>query len=468
MLIEIQPFLDGLTIFKIKTKRLRNDILRYLDRACDGAKQQQRHGILLDFSNVKSGSFGAIGGVIEVIGRHPRMEFALCSVGPALERKIRGCGLDRHIILYPNCQSAANTPRFQKFAMTHGQTVISITKARGEIRKKFGVGSIAELDVLGRSLLTHTLCNLNRYGVRDVILDGPEPLLRRARQGLDRELTDELSLFLAHQSGNDRASNCFDKATPFPLSDVTKSNLVGCERALFYPLNGLFNLNLASLLGKHTSSGCDHSIFGADHLYAQSDPKTSMNCIGTPISKPHLISGSCLGQYAPLQGLVVRATRDISAQSTGAQKITANTPMNVSESASDFLTTLRFASKGVATNLTPNGEQIDRNVWRAQGAQISPHSRITGFCYAGASSTIEAEAHLTDFVILGAKSKVLKNARLSEAVLLEGAVANPDRITKEQVISKSHTKIKPVAKKENSSASFTQSPQTDLLERGAA
>ena len=28
MLIEIQPFLDGLTIFKIKTKRLRNDILK--------------------------------------------------------------------------------------------------------------------------------------------------------------------------------------------------------------------------------------------------------------------------------------------------------------------------------------------------------------------------------------------------------------------------------------------------------
>lgn len=468
MLIELQPFLDGLVIFKIKTKRLHNDILRYLDRACDEANRQQRRGILLDFSNVKSGSFGAIGGVIEVIGRHPRMEFAFCGVGPTVERKIRGCGLDRHIILYPSCQSAANTPRFQKFAMTCGKTVISITEAPDEIRKIFGVGSIAELDVLGRSLLTHTLCNLNRYGIRDAILDGPDHLLRRARQGLDRELTDELSLFWAPQNDQKTTRNFLDKAATLSLSDVTKSNLVGCERALFYPLNGLFNLNLASALGKHTNSGRDHSIFGADHLYAQNDPETSEKHISIPLSKPHLINGSCLSQIAPLQGLRVRATRDISTQSIDAQNIESNAPMNVIESVSDFLKTLRFASKVVATNLTPNGEQIDRNVWRAQGAQISPRSRITGFCYAGHSSTIEAEAHLTDFVILGVKSKVLKNAHLSETVLLEGAIANPDRIITEQVISAHPNKIKPETTKESSGAIFKKSPQTDLFECGAA
>lgn len=459
MLVTTEPLLDGLSVVKIHSRRLRPDILRYLDSACDRASQEYRYGILFDFSSVKRASVSGVAAIVELMARRPKIDFAFCGVSADLKATIEKCGLDRHLRIFADTKTAAKSSVFCQYALTSTRAIVRVQDAHAEIQHLTGERTIASLDILGRPLLVHFVSNLKYFGIRDLILETPKGVAA----GLQRHLIDaglNQGVFFVERPLQDRVPHSAI------IAPATRLNLTEDDCVLFAALDGLFKPDLGAL--RHEYDPVEKGIIGlgpkflTPHQQVTQLPQTS-NTVRPPIifarahdlfeSVDQISKGS--GHLPPVETL---------------KFVTPTTVVKPITAAAHYLNALRLASKNVTTLLPPVGEEIEDRIWRAPGAVISPRARITGFCFAGPFSRIESATRLSEFNCIGAHTKIERRCALDNTIILPRVtVASGSRLN-HQIFNQNSSEPRPATleMKPKSVMPKTEKRPHSILKQGAA
>ncbi|MGR3815342.1 MAG: STAS domain-containing protein [Cognatishimia activa] len=416
MLISCTNYFDGLTVIRFKTRRLRPDALRFLDKACDQFKRSQRHGIILDFEGVRTTNLSSIGALVELLGRHPKLDFAFCNMNVRIAQLIQDAGLDRHLQIFPTIDAAFKSQLLQRHFLSETKAILDLSETSIELSKATGATTVAELDILGRPLVEHFLANLACFGMKEALICAPSDQLARARQLLDK-IDHDFSLFFAPYalpSSNENKSVAPRGA--YNYLDILQHNLPTDRPFLISSVNGLEKLKFRQIEERDTASEEAQSAT-KDLVKSQFHKDKTVHQFFTAEQFENRV------KYAP-------NVHPLRAKETSVQVPSHRQPPRLGniKSLNDYFSALRVASKNITTDLPPVGEEIAANVWRGNGAKISHRARLSGFCYIGHHATIEPEAALKSFSVIGAHAIVSRRSLLDESCVLAGRRTLPNQI----------------------------------------
>ena len=420
MHFQVSDILDGVSQFSFRTGKLRSDCLNIIGPACKSAQARGIGGVIFDLSQVGAIPNGALAALIEAVGRFRQLEFAFVGISGGALRRLARTGLDRHIHHFATCRAALEHPGFRRFALCKTHAILSLCPQPDELSALFGTKSLAEFDILGHPIIAHQLQNLAVFGVRTAFLDVPrylvptiKPLLAKHHNGVQPFIcTQPDSPFSQSVQGH----------TGTNLSPHLRDNLGERNRYLTIAADALWRGRLDRILFAHLAS-------------QRTTTRITSKC-GTALAK------FCGGE---------ELLHPVAEQSVKPIDIAISTPTGWLKRKNDILPLLRLASKRAICELPPNGEEIEQNLWRAPGADISPRARIQGFCYAGQFSSIEADAHLNDFNVL------YKHARVERFSRSENCLVLPETTLKTGTSHRNLVVGTPVATK----ATITHSPKSD-------
>lgn len=388
-MISTAPILDGLTHIRFKARRLRPDILRFLDAACDESARKGRHGIILDFTHVQRARVSTLGALIEVIGRHPKLEFAFCAVNARVMRLIQNTEMDRHLNIFDTVAQSVGATKFTRFHLSATRAVLDVPAVPADLKAATGTSTIAELDVLGRPLIEHFLANLSQVGIGDVLLCIAPEMMPSIETCLSK-IDHNMSLFLIPKALASARSNA-----NLNFHELVRHNLSNERPALVSSIDRLEKLALSTF---------------------------------APSRSPSIIRDGIVDFTLPTQRNALQSGFSLIHKENSADILPPADAIRGIRSLPEYISTLRRASKKVNTPLFPNGEEIESRIWRGKSAKISPRARLNGFCYIGANASVEAEVALKTFSVIGKHATVARRSILDECVLFPWSKTEANQI----------------------------------------
>jgi hypothetical protein len=388
-----------------------------LDSECDAAKRAGRHGVLLDFENVKSASTSTLAALVELVGRHPALDFGFCAPNDKIQRRIADTGIDRQINCFSTTKAAVASPRFQRFALTTTRAILDVPMATAQLAKMSGATTIAEIDVLGRPVVEHFLANLSRFGLNVALIHGSPAAIDLIKRTLV-EFDHKMSLFFAPLGSRQLGRPGTESA-----ATILSENFPTHKSALIASIDGIRRLEMPQIEAHFSDA-------------VLADAPNAALCGASTVLQNSLKPGS------GFSFMTKAAWEDARAKTTGQKEVLSLDPSAPSplptrpkkpfvkglSSPATYFSTLRLASKKIVTDLDPAGEEVDAGIWRAAGAKISARSRLSGFCYVGTHASVAPEAALKTFTVVAAKGTVERRALLEECIVLPAARALANKI----------------------------------------
>jgi hypothetical protein len=408
MHFQVSDILDGVSQFSFRTAKLRSDCLNTIGPACQSALDRGIGGIIFDLSQVGAIPNGALAALIEAVGRFRQLEFAFVGISGGALRRLARTGLDRHIRHFASSRAALDHPNFRRFALCKTHAVLSLRPQPSGIAGLFGTKSLAEIDILGHPLLVHQLHNLAAFGIKTAFLDVPHSQIPAIKSILVRQEQAVQCLICTQPEASDGPNL---KEIPHDnFGPQLRENLITSHKYLRLAPDALWRGRLDKILFAHLANNRQDT------------------CITTK-------TGTLLARLCQGQSLLETSTRARAPHPEHCTPIT--TPIGWVKQPDDVLCLLRLASKRAICELAPNGVEIEPNIWRATGANISPRAQVRGFCYAGPSSAIEANARLYDFNVLGQHARAEGNSRSESCLILPETTLKPSTSLKHRIVGPS-------------------------------
>ena len=405
MHFQVSDILDGVSQLSFRTAKLRPDCLNIIGPACQSALARGIGGIIFDLSHVGAIPNGALAALIEAVGRFRQLEFAFVGISDDALRRLARTGLDRHIRHFATSRAALDHPNFRRFALSKTHAVLSLCPHPSDIVGLLGTKSLAEIDILGHPLLIHQLQNLAAFGIKTAFLDVPHAQLPAIKSILATQEQAVQCLICIQPEALGGSS-----LKEFPHDNIgpqLRENLNKSLRYLRLTSDALWRGRLDKILFAHLAN----------------------NRKETWITTK---TGSILARLCQGQSLLETPKRKHPPNPEYCTAIT--TPIGWLKQPTDVLTLLRLASKRAICELEPNGEEIAPNIWRATGANISQRAQVRGFCYAGPSSAIEANARLYDFNVLGKHARAEGYSRSENCLILPETTLKPGTSPKNRIV----------------------------------
>ena len=193
------------------------------------------------------------GALVELLGRHPKLDFAFCNMNVRIAQLIQDAGLDRHLQIFPTIDAALKSQQLQRHLLSKTKAILALSETSIELSKATGATTVAELDILGRPLVEHFLANLAYFGMKEALICAPSDQLARVRRLMDK-IDHEFSLFFTPyelSSPNDNKSLATQRANNY--LDILQHNLPTDRPFLISSVNGLEKLKVRQIEERDTA-----------------------------------------------------------------------------------------------------------------------------------------------------------------------------------------------------------------------
>lgn len=440
MLIDIQTRDDGIVVLNLSGDILRSNALKDLENACNNMMAQGRQAIVLNLARMRRITLSGLAALIELVARQRSMEISLCALPENVKRKLTNSGLDRGLVVFDTLDSALAAPQFRQFSLSNTKAVVLCAGQGTRVAPISTMTPKPMLDILGRPVLQHILDHLNSFGIRDVALNPGHLGAQIIDHIRSSPLPGQSVLFAneGHMQNGQWQANPIGSAST--LQQMQRRNAAFSDNFIVLCGDALIDLDLAAMMRQHIQSGADVTI--AAQTVAEADthkygiivaddggritsfeekplPGTASSTLantGIYIFKPQVLD---LLPDAP--GLDIACDLLPSVQASGGRMHVFAPEFSWTDIGSipDYVSALRQALKADLPNIRPVGKEVRPGVWCAQGSWVSPRADISGPCYVGPNSIVDAGAKLTGTTVIGRNALIDGKTLLSNSIVMD-------------------------------------------------
>lgn len=429
MLIDIQTRDNGIVIFNLSGDILRSSALRDLEQACLTLRAQGRRAIVLNLVRMRRVSLSGLAALIELVARQRETDIAFCALPDNIKRKLANSGLDRGLAIYENIEAALIAPQIRKHSLSRTKAVV-LCAGKGTRVAPLSLDTPKPmLDILGRPVLHHLLQHLANFGIGEVVLNpghlGPQ-IIDYMRNTL---LPDQSVQFANEGSYHDGQWQSTPIGSASTLVRLDRQNSAFSEPFIVLCGDALIDLDLAEMMRQHIKNGVDVTMAAQTvspeetHKYGmivanddgrisgfEEKPKPGMSTSTLANTGIYIFNPQVLKLLPDRDGLDIACDLLPAVLASGGTMQTFTPEFSWTDigTISAYVQALRQGLRGTLSHITPVGKEIRTGVWCAPGAWISPRADITGPCYVGRDSIVDAGAKLTGPTIIG------------QSVLIEG------------------------------------------------
>lgn len=440
MMIDIQTHDDGIVVFNISGDILRSNALRDLETACNNLMAQGRSAVVLNLARMRRVTLSGLAALIELVARQRNMEISLCALPENVKHKLTNCGLDRGLMIFDTLESALSAPHFKQFSLSNTKAVVLCAGKGTRLAPLSTETPKPMLDIMGRPVLHHILDHIHSFGIRDVALNPGHLGSQIIDYTRNSPLPGQSILFANEgslQNGQWLANPIGSAST---LQQMQRRNAAFSESFVVLCGDALVDIDLAAMMRHHVQTGADVTIAAQTvaeqdtHKYGiivannngritdfQEKPVsgTAKSCLantGIYIFKPKVLN------FLPDElGLDIACDLLPAIQARGGrmQSFVSDFSWTDIGSVPCYISALRQSLAGNLPHIKPVGKEVRPGVWCAPGAWVSPRADITGTCYVGADSIVDANAKLTGSMVIGRNVLIDGKTLLSNSLIMD-------------------------------------------------
>lgn len=446
MLIDVTPLDNGLAVVALSGRLGYASALRNLTEIVADLEARGRRGILLDHGKVSRVSMAGLGALIELVARHPQIDFGCCALPGTMQAALKKSGLDRGLHLYDSVEAACEDPRFRVRSLRGVRAVLLCAGKGSRVAPLTEVVPKPMLDVAGRPALQHIMDHLGRFGVREVILNpghlGPQIIDHiRANPDPDRGV-----FFAKEGRGGARNWQSDPIGSASTLRRLHRDHAAFSEDVIVLCGDALIDLDMTQMMRAHRRCGADVTIAalpvpaeevhkygmietgpeGVVHRFVEKPgpgvTDSRLANTGIYIFRPEVFDllpdTTGLDIACDLLPAVMRAGGTVQVHAAPFSWIDIGCGR-------DYARAVQLALSGAVPGLVPTGREIRPGVWAAEGAEVSSRARITGPCHIGAGARVAAGATLEGVCSIGAGAVIEARSLLRDSIVMPQTRVGP-------------------------------------------
>lgn len=449
--------IDNTAVFHIHEKRPSSNSLQDYKMVLQRVKDSNHSGLILDYSGVVKMSFSAIAALVEFSTLIPdAVTFAIVGLKKTNQKRLRNLGLDEVLPIYPTLNFALSCQRFKAKSLSHVTAVVLCAGVGSRMQPMTKMFPKPMLPFLGKPVLGHILEHLNRFGVKNVILN-PGHLAPSIHHHFGNGANSGQSIFYTNEgsyAGKAWFANPLGSASTLKKLATEHS---ACEDDIIVLCgDALIDIDLAHMLEHHRTTQADVTIAAKSvdrskvHKYGIME-LTQTGRVLTFQEKPNAdqaksnLANSGIYIFSPTALSYLPDGSDLDIGCDFLPRILAsNGHIQVFESdfswidigcGQDYANGLAMGLSGTIPNLTIRDQQIKENLWVHETAKVSAFAKIEGPVYIGPNTQIDAGAKIVGPCSLGAECHLERGSLIRNSHLFDQVTVTRGTIVQDMIVS---------------------------------
>ncbi len=426
-----------ISILKIATARLTSADYATLKSAQARCLARGRSAMLVDLSAVRRVARSGLAALVEFQSEAPQgLAVGFYGARDRVERDITRCALASLLTLFKSRKEALVAPTFRSRQLAGVKAVILVAGAGSRMAPLSAQTPKPLLDFLGRPVLDHVMRHLAGFGIRDFILN-PGHLAPQFHTHVRSSPLRSVQ-FLNEGAWQDGVWQAAPLGSASTLRHLHHNHSAFDQDFLVLCGDAVTDIDVAALLEQHRASGADvtiaaqkvppdqvqkYGIIDADRagricrFVEKPNPAQARSRLAS--SGIYVMSPRALAHVAP------RPDQDIAKDllprllAAGAHLQVYDAPFSWVDMGcpKDYFAGVSRGLRGLIPGVMPLGHLVRRQVWAADGAEVSPRAVIVGPAFIGADAVIEAGAKLEGPVVVGAGARVCGRSLVRRSVI---------------------------------------------------
>ena len=435
-----------ISVLKVVTSCLTSADFATLRSAQLAAEEDGRFAHLVDLSGVRRTNVSGLAALLEFqSAANANGAIAFYGARPKITKAIAKMDLAALLSLYETQEAALDAPEFRAQRLRGVKSVLLVAGAGSRMAPMSNETPKPLLDLLGQPVISHLLTHLERFGLRDFLLNpghlGPQfhaqfqTTAKRSFQFLNEGQYCE---------GRWQAAPLGSAGTLLALQERCAA-----FDADFFVFCGdaVSNINLAEMMAQHRASGAAMTI--AAKTVAQEEVQKygiieadAQRRVRRFVEKP--APGATASRLASTGIYVINpralARLKVLRQQSGMLDIAQHLVPEILRGGGrvdvydadfdwvdigcgkDYFVAISKGLRGLVPNVSPKGQEIRRNVWVAAGAELSARAVVVGPCYIGPGARIMAGAKLEGPCVIGAGAVVAPRALVQRSIIMPNTI----------------------------------------------
>lgn len=415
--------------------------------------------VLIDLGAPARCSHAGIAVLVEVFSRlSSRLRIALCNLGVETAARLNDHGLNRVLPVFETVEAALNSPELRSLQLTGLRAIVLCAGTGSRMNPMTRYVPKPLLDVAGAPVLQHILTHLDRFGLRNVIMN-PGYLGPQIPKYFEQVGHKHQNLFFVSE-GHHTAEGW--QAAPMgsmsTLAHLAARNFAFHDDTFVLCGDALIDIDFSRMLALHRRSGAAVTIAAQEVapemvenygiLVTDSDgrilefkekPKREEAQSRLANTGIYLFRPDALADLPLVDGQDIAKDLFPALMRAGLRLQSYAEPFSWVDigCGRDYYRAVARVLQSELPLVKPEGKLVGSSVWLAPGAQVSPEAEITGPCHIGAGARIEAGARIVGTCAIGAgaviESKTLvrdsiiwPKTRVADGAWVDQMIAGPD------------------------------------------
>ncbi|MEL6411381.1 MAG: sugar phosphate nucleotidyltransferase [Pseudomonadota bacterium] len=456
MLFEFEKRGDTISIVCCIGALSHADSLLAFNKIAEKLYAQGVHAVALDCSGVRRFTSAGLAGFIDVLLQNQRLRIAAFGLPEKMQKTLIELGYDRVLPIFKTEEETLTAQDFKEVSLASTKVVLLCAGRGSRISPLSEITPKPMLDILGKPILAHILDHLEKFGVRDVLLN-PGHLGDQVHDYFAANKRRHQSLTFYNEGVSTPEGWCANPAgSATTLRRLQRDHGSFTEDFIVMCGDALIDVDLSNAMESHRKSGADLSIIakdvplkevssygviGADHSGkvnkfqekpSSSEALSTLANIGVYICKPHVLE-----YLSDAAGLDIANDLIPSILNAGLSVHVQAPPLTWLDvgCARDYFRALEGSLTGDISHLRPNGREVQPGIWAHETAYVSPNADITGHCYFGPNVKVEPLAIVRGPVFVENGSVISRHSYVRASVLLAETVVCENAVVDGQILN---------------------------------
>ncbi|MBO9475420.1 NTP transferase domain-containing protein [Shimia sp. R10_1] len=446
MLTSVQD-IGMISVIKVVSSCLTSADYAILKAAQVRAQQGGRSALLVDLQAVRRITQSGLAALLEFQSETPRTgAVGFFGARRPVREAIAKRGLPPLLPLFETQEDALESPEFRIKRLAGVKSVILVAGAGSRMAPLTQEMPKPMLDMLGHPIVAHLMQHMQRFGLRDFILNpghlGPEfHAYFQSSANRSVQFVNE-----GHYQGK-----AWIKA---PVGSAGTLHAIQRKTSAFddnfFVLCGdaLTDINLADMMEQHRARDADVTIavqqvpvedvnkYGIVDANAvgrimgfveKPEPEnapSNLASVGIYIFNPRVLKSAPLS--AAHGGDIAKDLLPVLLQSGGRLDIYEGSFSWIDIGCvRDYYRANSLGLRGLLPDVQPDGAEIRRKVWCAPGADVDPRAIIVGPCHIGPGAVVEAGAKIEGPSVISAGARVCERALVRRSIVMPDSCVTP-------------------------------------------
>lgn len=445
-----------ISILRASSYRLTASALGPLIKAREQMLNAGNAAMIVDLAKVRRITYAGLGALVEFAAQFRLGQpLAFCNANMGVDRFIRQSPAQQLLPYYETIDAALTTSEFRRCQLA-GTKALLLCAGKGTRMAPLSDDTPKPmLDLFGKPILSHLLQHLDRFGVRDVMLN-PGHLGDQILNNLPRPTSQKLQFYNeGQQTSSGWQAHAIGSAST--LTRLQQRHHAIDEDILVLCGDALTDIDLAEMMRQHKANGAEITIAarpvpraecskygilqvdrcGRIHAFQEKpqpqEAKSTLASAGIYAISPQALIG-----FQDAEGLDIATDLLPAIMKRGGHlhSYVANFEWIDMGSPGDYAQAHFKALREEVKTLLPPGEQRRPGIWISPEARVSRRARLHPPCYIGPGATVAAGVELRGPCIIGEECQLSGPCLISNSIVqprtwvkpgawIEGQIASP-------------------------------------------